>query len=107
MLRQQMTETMYDDTIQHVRHIYFLNLFYRYTFSSIFSIILVIYAIISKIQVMLSYLNYWVILKMSLFVKKVNIQMVKYFYTILQTIECDIFNKLVKKGDNKDQPIVI
>lgn len=52
---------------------------------------------------MLSYLNYWVILKMSLFVKKVNIQMVKYFYTI----ECDIFNKLVKKGDNKDQPIVI
>lgn len=56
---------------------------------------------------MLSYLNYWVILKMSLFVKKVNIQMVKYFYTILQTIGCDILNKLVKKGDNKDQPIVI
>lgn len=44
---------------------------------------------------------------MSSFGRKVNIQMVKYFYTILQTIECDILNKLVKKGDNKDQPIVI
>lgn len=41
MLRQQMTETMYDDTIQHVRHINFLNLILRiHTFSSIFSIIL-------------------------------------------------------------------
>lgn len=39
MLRQQMTETMYDDTIQHVRHINFLNLIlHNYVHFYLFSV---------------------------------------------------------------------